>query len=250
MPLFNADCFEFLPTLEDESVDLTFTSPPYFNAKDYSQFHSYDCFLTWLGEAFQLIYDKTKAGRFCVVNVSPVFTKRTSPAVQSKRHNIPAHLSVLLEEQGWEWVDEIVWLKPEGAAKNRNGNFYQIRLPLTYKPNLVNESVLVFQKGGVLNRQTLRKIPTEVKEASLVPDGYDRTNVWKVNPDTSNTHPAPFPLALAEKVVRYYSFVGDVVLDPFAGSGTTGVACKNLNREFVGVEKDETYFRLAGERLA
>lgn len=245
--LHNADAFDVLPELDP--IDLTFTSPPYYNAKDYSYYNTYDCYLRWLYDAFSLIHDKTKAGRFCVVNVSPVFTKRTSPANQSKRHNIPAHLSVMMEDIGWEWIDEVMWVKPDGAAKNRNGNFYQIRLPLTYKPNLVNESVLVFQKGGVLNRHTLRKVPTAVKEASKIGDDYDKTNLWKINPDTSNTHPAPFPLTLAEKVVRYYSFVGDVVLDPFMGSGTTGVAAQNLNRNFIGVEKDKVYYEQAKSRM-
>jgi len=77
--------------------------------------------------------------------------------------------------------------------------------------------------------------------ASRIPDDYERTNIWKITPAHSDLHPAVFPLELAQKVIRYYSFVGDVVLDPFAGIGTTGAAAASLQRKFVLVENDEKY---------
>ena len=71
---------------------------------------------------------------------------------------------------------------------------------------------------------------------SLVGDGYERTNVWEINPETKSKHSAPFPLELSDKVVKYYSYVGDLVLDPFLGSGTTLLSCKKNNRRGIGFE--------------
>lgn len=80
-------------------------------------------------------------------------------------------------------------------------------------------------------------------------DGYERSNVWFMNLETKSKHSAPFPVELPDKLIRYYSY-SNQTLDPFMGSGTTGAACKNLNRKFIGIELDETYFNIAKERVA
>ena len=75
-------------------------------------------------------------------------------------------------------------------------------------------------------------------------------DLWKINPSKNDNHPATFPVELIERIIRGYSCEKDLlVLDPFMGSGTTGVACKNLNRNFIGIELDETYFNIAKERI-
>jgi DNA modification methylase len=84
----------------------------------------------------------------------------------------------------------------------------------------------------------------------MVPDGYERTNVWHINPETASKHPAPYPVELAEKLVQYYSFVGDTVLDPYMGSGTTAVAAKKLNRSCIGFEIHSEYVDLAMTRVS
>lgn len=78
-------------------------------------------------------------------------------------------------------------------------------------------------------------------QASKIGDDYERTNVWRIQPATNSPHPAAFPLELAEKVIRYYSFKGDVVMDPFAGSGTVGAAAARLGRRFVLFEINPQY---------
>ena len=74
---------------------------------------------------------------------------------------------------------------------------------------------------------------------SLVEDGYERTNVWKFPPDTRSKHPAPYPTALSDRIIKYYSYKHDLVLDPFMGSVTTAVSAKSLDRRFVGCEIHE-----------
>ena len=78
-------------------------------------------------------------------------------------------------------------------------------------------------------------------QASIILGDIERTDVWEISPVQSPVHPAPFPLELAEKVVRYYSIQGDLVLDPFAGIGTVGIACLGLDRRYYLIERQEKY---------
>jgi DNA modification methylase len=89
----------------------------------------------------------------------------------------------------------------------------------------------------------------KIVEESKVPDGYERTNVWRINPATGSRHPAAFPKELAEKVIRYYSFKGDVVMDPFAGSGTVGAAASELGRRFVLFDNNPEYVELMRQAI-
>jgi DNA modification methylase len=82
---------------------------------------------------------------------------------------------------------------------------------------------------------------------SKIRDGYEKTNIWKIHPSTNSKHPAAFPLELAKRVISYYSFKGDVVMDPFAGSGTVGAAAAQLDRRFVLFEINPDYIPLIQE---
>jgi predicted AlkP superfamily pyrophosphatase or phosphodiesterase len=115
----------------------------------------------------------------------------------------------------------------------------------------VTEYVLVDRKRtDLLIDWFIRNHPDkQVVEDSKVPDGYKRANVWKINPAINSKHPAAFPKELAEKVVRYYSFKGDVVLDPFAGSGTVGQAAAGLDRRFVWFELNPDYVEITREEI-
>ena len=140
------DCSKILKTLGDESVHLTCTSPPYYNARAYSIWPTYEEYLQFLRDVFTEVLRVTKAGRMCAVNLSPVIEARKSRSHESKRLAIPFHFFSLMEQMGWKYIDDIVWLKPEGAAINRNGGFYQHRKPVAYKPNIVTETIFIFQK--------------------------------------------------------------------------------------------------------
>ena len=241
--LFNGDCLEVMKGILDGSVDLVITSPPYYNAKEYSQYDSYQDYLEIMVKIFSSVREKMNSGSFLCINVSPVIQARASRNEKSKRYAIPQNLTTELEKVGLEFIDEIIWVKPEGAVKNRGGGFYRSRKPKAYKPNCVTESILIFQRSdsGIIDKH--------LRSEDLVADGYERSNVWLMNPETKSKHSAPFPVELPDKLIRYYSYSNQFVLDPFMGSGTTGVACKNLDRKFIGIELDETYFNIAKERI-
>ena len=139
-------------------------------------------------------------------------------------------------------------MKPEGAgwATGRGRRFAADRNPLQYKAVPVTEYVLVYRKRtDLLIDWHIRNHPDrDAVEASKVGDDYERTNVWRINPATRSEHPAAFPLELAQKVIEYYSFKGDVVLDPFAGSGTVGKAAAGLDRRFVLFDINPEYIEI------
>ena len=236
-----------LRQLPDNSVDLTFTSPPYYNARDYVQYDSYTQYLDLLELVFAEVRRVTKEGRFLVINTSPVITPRPSRSHQSQRHAIPFDLHARLH--GWDFIDDIVWVKPEGSAKNRNGGFGQHRKPLAYKPNCVTEYVLVYRKRtDKLIDWNVRQYHGQQLTDSLVTGDYKRTNVWQIQPAFDKRHSAVFPRELCSRIIRYYSYVGDTVLDPFAGSGTVGVIAKNLQRNYIMIDCQGEYIQYMNER--
>lgn len=242
--VYNCDCLDGLNKLISDNVEieLTVTSPPYFNVKDYVVYDNYKKYLEFLKDVFTKIMRITKPGRLCAVNISNILITRENRNSESRRIPLSFHFVSLMEEIGWEFLEDIVWVKPEGAAKNRNGGFFQHRQPVAYKPNVVNEYVFVFKKpSGFLIDKVVRSYDSLVSENSRVEGEYERSNVWKINPKTNSKHPAPYPIELTDKLIRYYSFVGDTVLDPFFGSGTTGLSCKKLNRNCIGFEIHSKY---------
>jgi DNA modification methylase len=184
-------------------------------------------------------------GRFFVINVAPVLLRRATRSQASKRIAVPFDMHAIFTSEGFDFIDDIIWVKPEGAgwATGRGRRFAADRNPLQYKAVPITEYVLVYRKKTPkLIDWNIRSHPRpDDVAASKVEDDYEVTNIWKIKPRHSSKHPAVFPLELAERVVRYYSFVGDVVLDPFAGIGTTGHAAAMLERKFVMVEAEEQY---------
>lgn len=237
------DSLSLLNDVEDKSIQLTVTSPPYFNARDYSQYSSVEDYMEQMKEIFSLLHQKTADSRMCVINISPVLVPRESRSKQSFRIPLPYYYVPMMESIGWEFLEDIIWKKPDGAAPNRNGGFFKHRKPLAYKPNIVTEYILVFKK------KSDKLLDKFIRNESLVPDGYERTNVWEINPETKSQHPAPYPVGLVERIIQYYSYEGDLVFDPFMGSGTTALAAKNLNRKWLGFELHQEYVDMALERL-
>jgi len=239
----NGDTIDTMKLLKDESVHLTFTSPPYYNARDYSIYPSYKHYLEFLAEVFKQVFRITKEGRFLILNTSPIIIPRISRAHSSKRYPIPFDIHPFLVEMGWEFIDDIVWLKPEASVKNRIGGFMQHRKPLAYKPNCVTEYLMVYRKSTEkLLDWNIKQYDWKTVKESKVADGYENTNVWKIDPCFDKIHSAVFPVELCKRVIQYYSFKKDLVFDPFGGSGTVGKTAKSLDRYFFLTEKDEKYF--------
>jgi DNA modification methylase len=247
----HGDVREVLKFIPDESMHLTFTSPPYYNARDYSLYASYKEYLAFLEEVFKEVYRITKEGRFFVLNTSPIIIPRAGRQYSSKRYPIPYDIHPILIKIGWEFIDDIVWLKPEASVKNRNAGFLQHRKPLAYKPNACTECVMIYRKKtDKLIDWNIRQYDAKVVEDSKINGDFESSNLWKIDPTFDKTHSAVFPLELCNKVIKFYSFKGDLIFDPFAGSGTLGKAAINLDRYFFLTEKEKKYIERIKENFS
>jgi DNA modification methylase len=249
------DCAELLAEMPADSVDLIFTSPPYFNARpEYSEYEEYDQYLLKMRQVIRRCHRVLNEGRFFVLNVAPVLLRRANRNVSSKRIAVPFDFHRIFIEEGYDFIDDIIWVKPEGAgwATGRGRRFAADRNPLQYKAVPVTEYLLVYRKRtDLLIDWHIRNHPNKnIVQDSKVADDYERTNIWRIQPNTNSKHPAAFPLELAQKVIKYYSFKNDVVLDPFAGSGTTGAAAAGLNRRFVLFEINPEYIQLIQQQVS
>jgi len=248
------DSEKLLSELPKNSVELIFTSPPYYNARpEYSEYVDYEDYLNKMRKIIRACERVLVEGRFFVLNVSPILIRRENRSKASKRLAVPFDFHRLFIEEGFEFVDDIIWQKPEGAgwATGRGRRFSADRNPLQYKPVPVTEYVLVYRKkSDKLIDWFIRNHPSQklIKE-SKIPDGYNVTNIWKISPSHSKDHPAIFPLKLAENVINYYSFKGDVVMDPFAGIGTVGEASIKTGRRFVLLDNDKGYVNIIRQRM-
>jgi len=222
--LFCADSRYLNDFIDRQSVDLVVTSPPYFLEKKYEKGVCFDDHLEMIEDVMRECRNVLRTGRMIVWNVA-----------HSPQKNVPMWHSMLLEKY-FTFVDDIIW-KKETKNSPRFGNFI---LTGRYYPNNSWEHVYVFSKG----------------KANVVVDNKDfrnmmkyRNDVWNIHPRRSDDHPAIFPEELVEMVLRFYSNVGDVVLDPFGGSGTTMKVSRDLGRSSFCVEKDMEYCKSAMKRV-
>ena len=248
------DAESILPNLPAEGVDLIFTSPPYYNARpEYDDYISYDEYLLKVRKIIHQCHRVLAEGRFFVINVSPVLIRRANRTEASRRIAVPFDLHRIFVEEGYDFIDDILWEKPEGAGwvSGRGRRFAADRNPLQYKAVPVTEYILVYRKHtDKLIDWNIRNHPEpDLIEASKIADGYERTNIWRIKPAHDKRHPAIFPAELAEKVISYYSFKNDVVLDPFAGIGTAGKAAVKLQRRFVLIEKEPKYIAVIRDEV-
>lgn len=242
----HGDSENILRDMSAGSADLIFTSPPYYNARpEYSDYISYEDYLQKIRKIVHESHRVLNEGRFFVMNISPVLIRRASRGEASKRIAVPFDMHRIFVEEGFDFIDDIIWVKPEGAgwATGRGRRFAADRNPLQYKTVPITEHILVYRKRtDTLIDWNIRNHPNQkaVKE-SKIGNNYEKTDVWRIKPAHDKRHPAIFPLELAEKVITYYSFKTDVVLDPFAGIGTVGKAAVKLGRRFVLIENDKKY---------
>jgi len=238
------DSENLLKDVENNFIHLIFTSPPYFNARpEYSIYDNYNIYLNKMQSIIKECHRVLKEGRFFAVNSSPILIPRKDRNHSSKRFPIPFDLHNIIMSEGFDFIEDIIWVKPDGSAKGRNRNFDQKRLPLTYKTNPITEYIFVYRKrtDNLIDWNIKNDTTDNQKSSSLIEDSYERTNVWKITPAKHKKHPAIFPLELASNIIKYYSFKDDIVLDPFAGIGTVGHACSLLDRKFILFEKKKRY---------
>jgi len=245
-----------LDWLGDESVHLVVTSPPYWTLKEYNKHPSqlghvqdYETFLDELDRVWRHVHRVLVPGGRLVCVVGDVCLSRR----EFGRHLVmPLHadIAVRCRRLGFDNLNPIIWHKISNATfEVENGSKF---LGKPYEPNAIVkndiEFILMQRKPGGYRK------PTELQRKLSMIDKVDFDawfqQFWTITGASTREHPAPFPLELANRLVRMFSFVGDTVLDPFAGTGTSLVAAAQAGRNGIGVEIDPDYFRIAKRRLA
>lgn len=232
--------------LQPESVDLVVTSPPYWTLKKYNdherqigEVEDYDEFLDELDEVWRRAYEALVPGGRMVIVVGDVNVSRK----EFGRHLVfPLHASIQerCRQIGFDNLAPIIWYKIANAQYEVGGGFFG----KPYEPNGVIkndiEYILFQRKPGGYRKPELATRLMSVIPAADHSDWFQQ--VWRMGGASTRNHPAPFPLTLAERLVRMFSFVGDTVFDPFLGTGTTSAAAAGWGRNSIGCEVDPVYF--------
>ena len=246
---------DFIP---DSSVHLVVTSPPYWTLKEYraskgqmGHIGGYDEFIAELNRVWKHCYRVLVPGGRVVCVVGDVCLSRKKNA--GEHTVVPLHASIQVEckKLGFSNLAPIIWYKIANAKYEAEGNGAGF-LGKPYEPNSVVkndvEFILMERKSGGYRSPSL-----ETRVLSVISGESHKTwfqQIWTgLMGASTRSHPAPYPLELAERLVRMFSFVGDTVLDPFMGTGTTSLAAAMWGRNSIGVEIDEHYFDLARKRL-
>jgi site-specific DNA-methyltransferase (adenine-specific)/site-specific DNA-methyltransferase (cytosine-N4-specific) len=222
--------------VKDNSVGLVLTSPPYYNAPfDFPDlFPSYDDYLSLLKGVGKEIFRVLEEGRVAVFVVADV-------RIDGELYPIVADLIKIMQSLGFKYQERIIWKKPEAYIKisKRSGILIQHPYPLYYYPDFVYEDIVVFKKPG-------KFVPRNKEESKIDINKFQREkwylSVWEITnvlpQDKYSKYTAPFPEELARRIITLYSYVGDTVLDPFAGTGTTLKVANELKRNAIGYEID------------
>jgi site-specific DNA-methyltransferase (adenine-specific) len=261
--IIKGDCLNVMRDIDKSEITLCFTSPPYLNAVNYDEHTqnldndekwerediNYDEYRDFLTERFEELFRITEPGGYNVVNIAPV-------SWNGDRVALPFHFVSWMEEIGWEFQEDIVWEKPV-AKDRRSGVLMQHPYPGYYYPSLVTEYIFVFQKPAESDskQNIYHDKSQEQKEENEIDlsdyQGEQSKNAWKIRPTApqETDHPCPFPVELAERVIKFYSYKGDKVVDIFAGSGSCLVAAKRRDREYIGMETQQEYINQSLNRL-
>jgi len=252
--LINGDARD-LAFLADESIHLVVTSPPYWNLKRYNEnpdqlghINDYESFLGELEKVWEEIFRVLVPGGRLVCVVGDVCVSRR----RFGRHLVfPLHadICVLCRKIGFDNLNPIIWHKIANASfEVENGSKF---LGKPYEPNAIikndMEFILMQRKPGGYRK------PTEAQRRLSKIDKKDFNawfqQIWNITGASTRIHPAPFPLELATRLIRMFSFHGDTVLDPFCGTGTTMIAALRYGRNSIGIDIEPEYCRMAARYL-
>ena len=248
--ILNIDSRDISKKIEKNSVDFIIFSPPYWNLRNYGFDEqigfkeSYEEYLSSMKAVFQNLYKVLSNKRFMAINIGTVVSKEGMKFTSGD-------FIRLSEEVGFKFRKDIIWHKPKGTTKWQRGatQFTQNPYPYMYNTNINHEYILIFSKGN---------IEANKKKASDKPFGRTFTrkmaySVWDIPPVNSpkldEKHVAPFPIEIPIRLISLYSRKGDIVLDPFAGSGTSNQAALLLGRKTIAVERSKEYCNLIKKKI-
>jgi site-specific DNA-methyltransferase (adenine-specific) len=252
--LINGDARD-LSFLDDEAIHLIVTSPPYWNLKQYNEnpdqlghIPDYEAFLSELEKVWRHAFRVLVPGGRLVCVVGDVCVARRNFG----RHLVfPLHadICVICRRIGFDNLNPIVWHKIANASYEvANGSKF---LGKPYEPNAIikndMEFILMQRKPGGYRKPS----ESQRKSSKISKHEFDQwfQQIWNIPGASTKQHPAPFPLELATRLVRMFSFTGDTVLDPFCGSGTTMIAALRTGRNSIGIEIDPEYCRMTARYL-
>ncbi|MDI6780227.1 MAG: site-specific DNA-methyltransferase [Bacteroidota bacterium] len=227
---------EKMKELPDNCVHLMITSPPYNVSKEYDDDLTLDEYLAILKNVFTETYRVLVNGGRACINVANLGRKPYIP--------LSDYISKIMIDIGFNMRGEIIWNKASSASPSTAwGSWLSAANPILRD---IHEYILIFSKG-TYSRESRNKDNTITKEQFL----EWTKSIWTMNAESARKvgHPAPFPEELPNRLIQLYSFKGDVVLDPFMGSGTTGLAALKCERRFVGYDISEEYIKLANNRI-
>lgn len=244
--------------ISDESVHLVVTSPPYFNLKKYNDhpaqmgdIDDYELFLDELDKVWRHCFRALVPGGRLVCNVGDICVARR--ANKGRHLVLPLHadISVHARRIGFDYLTPIIWHKIANAkfeAAGNGGGF----LGKPYEPNAIIkndvEYILMLRKHGSYRNPTQEQ--RETSRLSKEEQGEWFRPIWTgLTGASTHSHPAPFPVELPYRLIRMFSFTGDTVLDPFAGTATTAIAAMKADRNSLCNEIDPKYFDLALKRV-
>jgi site-specific DNA-methyltransferase (adenine-specific) len=220
----------------DESVHLMVTSPPYNVGKEYDEDLGLEEYRGLLRDVFAEVYRKLVVGGRACINVANL----------GRRPYIPLHSYIIRDmvEIGFLMRGEVIWSKAASAGSSTAWGSWLSASNPTLRD--IHEYIMVFSKG-TMRRQKSSGESTITRDEFLE---YTKS-IWSFPTESAKRvgHPAPFPVDLPYRLIQLYTYKGDVVLDPFCGSGTTCVAALKTNRHYIGMDNSEEYVELARKRI-
>ena len=258
--LLQGDCRELLPTLPADSVDLIFTSPPYADCRK-STYGGVppEKYIEWFLPIGTELFRVLKPSGTCIINIK-------ENVVNGERSTYVIELILALRKLGWLHPEEYIWFKSNAAPgkwpnRFRDGWERLLQFTKSRRFSMYQDAVKVPPADSAKNRPRYATAKNQQRHLSATGSGMTRrtwiykemvypSNVLHLPTEHGNKkHSAVFPEVLPEFFIKLFTLPGDTVLDPFAGSGTTGVVCRRLNRHFIGMEQHLEYVELAKERI-
>ena len=229
---------ENMAGIPDNCVHLMVTSPPYNASKEYDADLSLDEYLGLLEKVFTETYRVLVDGGRACINIANLGRRPYLP--------LSDFISRIMMGIGFRMRGEIIWHKGAGAGISMAWGSWQSASNPVLRD--VHEYILVFSRGDFRRRKSGEQQNTITREEFM----EWTKSVWTFNPESARKvgHPAPFPVELPYRLIQLYTFKGEVVLDPFMGSGSTALAAQKAGRRFVGYETNPEYVQLAEQRIA
>jgi len=254
--ILQGDALTELRKIPSETIDCIITSPPYWKARRYGMSHkeigwgqTYEEYL----KSLRLVWEETarvlKPGCRLVINIGEIFYKIQEDSYVTYTAIFVDIFNQIRNINCMRFMGKILWCKGTNNdnAGIKTGKAFYGSYP--YPPNLLltncQENLMVWRKVG---KRTYKDADRKIAEKSKIDKEFIHAftrPIWFIEPARDKNHPAIFPIEIPERFIRAFTFIGDIILDPFMGRGTTGMAAKKLGRDFIGIELNSKYVEMA-----